>query len=172
MRINNKYIKIILDIFILTVIFISIFFFVLSFKYPKKLYLIFSIPFICFIVCIIHELGHVFGCIFTKSQIKEVKIVFFKVSKEEISFLNKVILGGSVCFSASSSRKSKIIYMFGPIFSVILLIGSIIIYLITFNKLLIAWIIISILSVIFMLLPIKGSDIYNILKKERGVFNG
>ena len=140
-------------------------FFLITFFYEKIIFSILSIPFITFVVTVIHELGHLIGCLITKTKIVAFRVFFLEIDQNGVHFSNQLYLGGSMLFSKNSTNK-KIIYLMGPIMSLLIFVVSLVINLITLHVASYLFVIISLLSVILVSIPFKGTDIYNFFKTK------
>ena len=154
-------------IFTITIMIVSFVLFIVSFFKEDIINIILSIPFIVLLVDFFHEFGHILACLITKTKIVSVKVLFFEIIGNKVYFLDRIYLGGSVKFPSNSKWRS-LIYLMGPIFSFFLLICSILLYIVTLHKLFIMVIFVAFVSLILVLLPIKGTDVYNIKNYKRG----
>ena len=156
----KKTVENILKIILLIVSFIS---FILASIYNTIFYSLISSYFIVFMLCLIHELGHILACSITKGKLIEVNLLYFNFSKNKVVIKEGFPLGGSVKFN--SLKHSKLIYLMGPIFTLITFIIFLVLSILTTNILFIVITSISLINVIFVSIPTKGTDIYKIFKK-------
>lgn len=122
---------------------------------------LFGIPSIFFFYYVLHELGHVLGCIIVKTKIVSVEIFGFKFF-EKFEITEFVTLFGKVEYK--KTPKYKTILFFGLFVSLLIVIIFALLFVFKLIPLEI-FITISLLFV-FLLIPFKNSDIVRLFKKE------
>ncbi len=150
---------------------ISLLSFILSFIYTDNILLIIiSIPFILYLLCFVHELGHLVGCKIKKKKIKSFNIFSFRFEDNKYYIDSRLNFGGNCCF-IKDDRSSKLIYLLGPFNSLIISFISYLIYYFSNFKVMFIFFILSLITLICTLVPYRGSDIYNLFNNG-GLLNG
>ena len=119
----------------------------------------FGLVYYIFLLITIHEFGHVFGCLITKSKIISITIFGIEISDK---FNISKNLSCNVKFVGNKHK--KLIYLFGIIFTILSYILILMCYL--YYKISIVYLITSTLILIFNFLPLKNSDIMNLFARK------
>lgn len=154
---SNKY----FPIFKLLMYIISFISFILCFIFDKIYLIILSIPFMLLVLCFIHEMGHYIGCKIKNKKVKYVKIFSIKYENNSITIVPEFNFGG-VCSFLKDESNSKLVYILGPLFSLITVLVILFLYLIIKVNILFVLLILSIITLICVCIPYRGSDIYNL----------
>lgn len=140
----------------------SLFSFILSFI-DNSLYLnILGVPFQILLLVSFHEFGHVFTCILTHTKINCIEVLGFKIENGKFFVTKELSLFGRVNFNQSEHR--VLILMAGLFSSLIASLFFVALY--CFGLLPIIYLIVALLFLFGVLLPVKESDMYKILKAK------
>lgn len=64
-----------------------------------------SIPFLIFVVTILHEFVHLVACFLTKTKVTSLIVFFVEFDNKRVHFTDKLYFGGKVKFKKNSNKK-------------------------------------------------------------------
>lgn len=163
--INKEHITLFIKPALVLAFLISGAFFLIGIVYDSVPTALLGTPF--FVNCIVsfHEIGHVVACKLCRTNVNEIRVPLFTISKNTIS-VNTDIRKGFYC-SFTKVKNNVTIYLFGPLFSLLFLIVSYASLLFLNGRVLTIVTIVSFLHFVKSLVPIGNSDMNMVLKELR-----
>lgn len=131
--------------------------YILSFLTESVLLLIISIPFLLFICAMIHEAGHCIGCYINSNKITRVVTPFLTYCDGKFGVAN-TISPKSYC-SFVKGKNDSLVYIFGPMMSLIFAVLSGLIYYVLGSKALMLLTVIAIIILLINIIPGKNGDL-------------
>lgn len=121
------------------------------------------IPFFILLCAGFHELGHCAGCLLTGSKIREVQLPLFTVEENRFRFNSRI--SPVSCCSFQKSRMPWLVYLMGPLFSLVLFGLSLWACLAFPNRTIIAGCILSFTVLAVNIVPYKRNDMAMFLRE-------
>ena len=135
---------------------------ILSYIKPNFFFIMFGALAVTLINVAAHELGHVLACLITKTKVNYVEVMCFRFQNGGLSISNCFSLYGRVNFVTSKFRKA--IYLSGLVVSSIISIVALFLYI--YNLYPFIYLMISVICLLVVIIPIKGSDTIKLFSKE------
>lgn len=124
-----------------------------------------AIPFLVLVCAAIHEAGHCTGCLLTGSAIREVRLPLLQFKEKHIRIRGD-LLPNSYC-AFRKNRHSWLVYLLGPVFSLVFWCILLAIFLRFPSRMLLFGSILAFLVLLVNVIPYRNNDMAELLRQFR-----
>lgn len=124
-----------------------------------------AIPFLLLVCAAVHEAGHCTACLLTGSTIREVRLPLLQF-KEKHLCISGDLLPNSYC-SFHKNRSPWLVYLLGPVFSLVFWCIILVIFLCFPSRMLLFGSILAFLVLLVNVIPYRNNDMAELLRQFR-----